>query len=100
MNPKPKVIPDDGMLPEYDFTGAVRGKDFERYREGTNAVLLGPDVAAVFRDSVTVNRALRALVAVADASLPGRRSGIRKQGSDKRLQPAKPRKAPKARPRG
>ena len=39
------------MLPEYDFTGAVRGKYYERYRQGTNVVLLDPDVAAVFRDS-------------------------------------------------
>jgi hypothetical protein len=36
---------DDDLEPEYDFTGAVRGKYYERYQEGTNAVLLDPDVA-------------------------------------------------------
>jgi len=52
------------MLPEYDFTGAVRGKYYKRYRQGTNVVLLDPDVAAVFRDSAAVNDALRLLVSL------------------------------------
>ena len=58
------------MLPEYDFTGAVRGKYYERYRQGTNVVLLDPDVAAVFRDSAAVNDALRLLVSLAEAKVP------------------------------
>ena len=62
------------MLPEYDFTGAVRGKYYERYRQGTNVVLLDPDVAAVFRDSVAVNEALRLLVSLAEAKVPRRRT--------------------------
>jgi hypothetical protein len=33
--------------------------------EGTNVVLLDPDVAAVFRDSESVNRALRVLIKAA-----------------------------------
>jgi hypothetical protein len=37
----------------------VRGKYYERYQQGTNVVLLDPDVAKVFRDSATVNEALR-----------------------------------------
>jgi hypothetical protein len=88
------------MLPEYDFTDAVRGKYFERYRAGTNVVLLDPDVAAVFPDSATVNRALRELVAVADANVHRRRASVRNQRSNKRLQPTKPRAKSKARPRG
>ena len=28
----PKIVPDDDILPEYDFSGAVRGKYYERYR--------------------------------------------------------------------
>jgi hypothetical protein len=36
---------DDEMLPQYDLTGGVRGKYVERYRQGTNVVLLDPDVA-------------------------------------------------------
>jgi len=47
------------MRPEYDLRGGVRGKYYERYRQGTNVVLLEPDVAKVFKDSATVNRALR-----------------------------------------
>lgn len=53
---------DDEMLPEYDFSkmkGAVRGKYVDRYREGTNLVLLDPDVAAAFPDAKAVNDALR-----------------------------------------
>ena len=53
---------DDEMLPEYDLTGGVRGKYVERYREGTNVVLLDPDVAAKFPTSEAVNEALRRLV--------------------------------------
>jgi hypothetical protein len=50
---------DDDMRPEYDLRGGVRGKYYERYKQGTNVVLLEPDVAKVFRDSATVNEALR-----------------------------------------
>ena len=50
------------LQPEYDFSqmqGAVRGKYVERYRQGTNLVLLDPDVAAAFPDAKAVNDALR-----------------------------------------
>ena len=49
------------MRAEYDFSSGVRGKHFEAYRRGTNVVLLEPDVAEVFKDSATVNSALRVL---------------------------------------
>jgi hypothetical protein len=51
--------PDDEMRPEYDLRGGVRGKYYERYKQGTNVVLLDSDLAKVFRDSATVNEALR-----------------------------------------
>jgi hypothetical protein len=54
----------DEMRPEYDFRGGVRGKYAERYAHGTNIVLLDPDVAEVFPDSESVNRALRALAGI------------------------------------
>lgn len=57
----------DDMKPEYDIRGGVRGKYFDRYQQGTNVVLLEPDVAAVFHDSEAVNRALRVLIDVARA---------------------------------
>ena len=47
------------MRPEYDLRGEVRGKYYQRYRQGTNVVLLEPDVARLFPDSATVNEALR-----------------------------------------
>jgi hypothetical protein len=40
----------------------VRGKYVERYRQGTNLVLLDPDVAAAFPDAKAVNDALRLLL--------------------------------------
>ena len=75
MSPRPKVDPDEDMLPEYDFTGAVRGKYYERYREGTNVILLDPDVAEVFRDAAAVNDALRLLVSVARTKVTKQRTG-------------------------
>jgi hypothetical protein len=50
---------DDEMRAEYDLRGGVRGKYYERYRQGTNLVLLDPDIADVFKDSSSVNAALR-----------------------------------------
>jgi hypothetical protein len=47
------------MRTEYDLRGGVRGKYYERYKQGTNVVLLEHDLAKVFRDSATVNSALR-----------------------------------------
>lgn len=64
---------DDDMLPEYDFSGAVRGKYYERYRQGTNVVLLEPDVARAFKDSESVNRALRLLLDIARQEVAQRR---------------------------
>jgi len=58
----PKDI-DDDMLPEYDFSGGIRGKYAERYAEGTNIVVLSPDLAVMFPTSEDVNAALRKLVA-------------------------------------
>jgi len=54
------------LLPEYDFSGGIRGKYTERYRQGTNLVLLDPDVAATFPDSAAVNSALRLLADIAE----------------------------------
>ena len=50
------------MLPEYDFTKGERGKYAKRYAEGSNIVVLDPDVAEAFPDSQSVNDALRVLV--------------------------------------
>ena len=62
---KPKKKPVDDVRDEYDFSKGVRGKYANRYAEGTNVVVLAPDVAEFFPDSESVNTALRALVGVA-----------------------------------
>jgi hypothetical protein len=51
----------DEMRPEYDFSKGVRGKYAARFAEGTNIVVLDPDVAKEFKTSEEVNRALREL---------------------------------------
>ncbi|MDI6789534.1 MAG: hypothetical protein QME44_02450 [Thermodesulfobacteriota bacterium] len=53
------------LRPEYDFdySKAVRGKYYRRLLdEGSNVVILEPDVAKAFHDSVSVNEALRSLL--------------------------------------
>lgn len=45
---------------EYDFSGGKQGKYAKRYAEGTNVVVLDPDVAAAFPTAEAVNTALRA----------------------------------------
>lgn len=54
----------DTMRPEYDFSGAVRGVTAARYAQGTNVVVIDPEVLDVFPDGATVNEALRALAPV------------------------------------
>ncbi|GEM_PF-2025817 len=51
----------DTMRAEYDFGRAKRGATAARYSEGTNLVLISPDLVDVFPDAATVNDALRAL---------------------------------------
>jgi len=56
------------LRPEYDLSrlgGGVRGKYHKQAKAGTNLVLLDPDVARSFPDSISVNRALRLLQDVA-----------------------------------
>jgi hypothetical protein len=55
----------DDMRPEYDFAsmkGGVRGKYAKRFREGTNIVLLDPEVVAAFPTENAVNEALRGVL--------------------------------------
>lgn len=51
----------DTMRPEYDFSKGVRGKHAAKYTEGTNVVVLDPDVAQEFRTTEQVNETLRAV---------------------------------------
>ena len=54
-----KVDEQEDDIPETDFTGAARGKYYDRAVAGGNVVVLEPDVAQVFRDSALVSQALR-----------------------------------------
>jgi hypothetical protein len=55
---------EDTMRPEYDFSTGVRGKHYARYAEGTNVVVIDPEVLDVFPNGAAVNQALRALAPV------------------------------------
>ena len=55
---------DPNMLEEYDFSKGVQGKYAKRYEEGTNVVVIEPDVAEVFPDHDSVNEALRSLAEI------------------------------------
>ena len=59
----------DELRPEYDFSGAVRGKHYKAYQKGTNVVLLDPDIAKVFKDSESVNHALRMLLELSESEV-------------------------------
>ncbi len=61
--------PEDELRPEYDLSkllkDGVRGKYAERFQQGTNLILLDPDVARIFPTSKEVNEALRLLIQTA-----------------------------------
>ena len=72
MKKKVKTEEEDDLRPEYDLSklkGGVRGKYAQRYKEGTNLVLLEPDVAEAFPDDESVNRALRLLIEISERQL-------------------------------
>ena len=66
----------DELRRDYDLAqlkGGVCGKYVQRYRSGTNLVLLSPDVAEHFPDTESVNSALRTLIRAAKRPLRGSR---------------------------
>jgi len=78
----------DALRPEYDFdySKAVRGKYCKRLlREGANVVVLEPDVAEAFGDSVAVNEALRSLLEISRSTERlAKRSAARKKKAPRR----------------
>ncbi|MCX5675051.1 MAG: hypothetical protein NTX87_08590, partial [Planctomycetota bacterium] len=56
----------------YDFTRGVRGKYAKRYAQGTNVVVIDPDVAEYFPDHDSVNESLRGLVSIMKKRRRGR----------------------------
>ena len=72
MKMKPELA--DELRPEYDMEqllkGAVRGKYAKRYAEGTNLILLAPDVAEAFPNTEAVNEALRLVMRLSQIPVP------------------------------
>ena len=62
----------DEIRSEYDFSKGTIGKHHKAYTQGTNVILLETDVAEVFKDSESVNHALRMLMDVAKKETNGR----------------------------
>ena len=56
----------DELRPEYDLANllkeGVRGKYSKRFEQGTNLVLLSPDIAKAFPTDEAVNEALRLVI--------------------------------------
>jgi hypothetical protein len=83
----PKAVKDTDMLPEYNFSGGVRGKYYRAMQAGytvtihnedgstvvkefklmKGAIVLEPDVQKYFRDSESVNAALRSVIQLIQA---------------------------------
>ena len=59
-----KMRKNSDMLEEYDFSKGIKGKYANKYREGTNVVVIDPDVAKFFHDHDSVNEALRSLTEI------------------------------------
>ncbi len=71
---------DDELRPEYDLSSllkeGVRGKYAKRYAQGTNLVLLSPDVAKNFPNDEAVNEALRLVIQLKKIPGSGKRRVI------------------------
>ncbi len=65
---------DRDMLKEYDFSKGVRGKYAQRYAEGSNVVVLPPDLVQAFPTSEAVTEALRGLVSLAQKAATSHRA--------------------------
>ena len=85
-----KINSTNGVRTEYDFAsmkGGVRGKYAKRYAEGTNIVLLEPDIAEAFPNDEAVNQALRGVLNTTRA--------VRGYGGTRGQEPATRHPAPK-----
>jgi hypothetical protein len=63
---------EDELRPEYDLSqlkGGIRGKYYQQAKEGTNLILIDPNLSQAFPDEASVNRALRLLLGTANAAI-------------------------------
>lgn len=69
---------DDELRPEYDLAellkNGVRGKYVDRFRAGTNVVVLPPDLAEAFPTAEAVNEALRLVLQMSKIPVSTERS--------------------------
>jgi hypothetical protein len=81
MRAKSKGEKVDELRPEYDLArllrNGVQGKYADRYREGTNLVLLAPDVARAFPTEEAVNEALRLVIQLTKLLGGGKRAAAK-----------------------
>lgn len=63
MSKKPDKAEADEMRDEYDFSNGKRGVYAEKFQEGSNVIVLEPDLAAAFPNAKAVNTALREYLA-------------------------------------
>jgi hypothetical protein len=76
---------DDSLRPEYDLSrlkNGKRGKYYRRAAEGTNLVLIDPDLANLFPDSEAVNGALRIIARAAQSATSSQTGHTRRDGSE------------------
>ena len=81
---KPSNPTQNRIREEYDFSQGERGKYARRYAQGTNVVVLDPDVAKKFPNSKSVNASLR------ETNSPGsvggmKASGVGREGGEEAL---------------
>ena len=69
-NPVSPSISSDDLRAEYDFSTGVRGKHYQQDKAVTDVVFLDADVAKAFKDSESVNQALRLLLDLAKRQVP------------------------------
>lgn len=78
MKKKSKGEKADNLRPEYDLRlllkDGVQGKYADRFREGTNLVLLDRDIAEAFPSDEAVNTALRLVIQLRKLPRPEKRS--------------------------
>jgi hypothetical protein len=55
---------DNDMLDEYDFSKGIRGKYEKKYAEGSNIIVIEPEVSKEFPDAESVNEALKHLMLI------------------------------------
>lgn len=79
--PRGEEVKVEDLRPEYDLArllrNGVQGKYAARYREGTNLVLLAPDVARAFPTEDAVNEALRLVIQLTKLPTGGKRTAAK-----------------------